>query len=147
VAFADPTFLSQGLAGSGRRLTRSRAAILPNDGAPLPSASAAPEPVLEVEDLGDGVQPEPSQGFRRQQRAWWQAAQSTLAKSPSKIRCGCRDGAAWPKTALGDDPLAQKTWIFSMAIVALRTNNAGKRLGHCCASVMRLLDAISHLLA
>jgi hypothetical protein len=34
-----------------------------------------------------------------------------------------------------------------MAIVDLRTDNAGKRLGHCRASVMRLLDTISQLLA
>ena len=44
----------------------------------------------------------------------------------SKIRCG---GAAWPKTALGDDPLAQKTAILAMAIVDLRTDNDSKRLG------------------
>ena len=43
----------------------------------------------------------------------------------------CRGGAAWPKTALGDDPLAQP--ILAMAIVDLRTDNDGKRLGHCRA--------------
>ena len=46
----------------------------------------------------------------------------------SKIRCGC-DGAACPETALGDDPLAQKTAILAMAIVDLRTDNDSKRLG------------------
>jgi alkanesulfonate monooxygenase SsuD/methylene tetrahydromethanopterin reductase-like flavin-dependent oxidoreductase (luciferase family) len=47
----------------------------------------------------------------------------------------------------GDDPPTQKTAILAMAIVDLRTDNDGKRLGHCRGQVMRLLDAISHLMA
>ena len=66
---------------------------------------------------------------------------------PGKIRCGFCGGAAWPITTLRDDPLAQKTAILAMAIVDLRTDNDGKRLGYCGAEVMRLLDAISHLMA
>jgi len=47
-------------------------ALLPpldrNDRSPLPPAPAAPEPPLEVENLGRGAQPEPKKGLRGQQR-------------------------------------------------------------------------------
>src|ERR1700722_10839275 len=39
-----------------------------NDRSPLRSASAAPKPALEVENLGLGVQTGPEQRVRRQQR-------------------------------------------------------------------------------
>jgi hypothetical protein len=97
----------------------------------LPPASATPEPHFEVENLCREAE-RFSSAFGVNSATWWQGSQWTFAKSPEldPPRLLWRSGVA-EREALGDDPLAQRTGVLPMAIVDLRTDNDGKRLGHC----------------
>ena len=72
---------------------------------------------------------------------WWQAAQPSLAKSPEQDPLWLPGGAAWPTNSSRRRSPGSKDRYIVIAMVDLRTDDDGKRLGHCRTSVMRLLDA------